>query len=99
MQKVLTDTADGCALLEYLVEKMGSDKNLFTPAFCDEHVTEYRRRWLAAGMDDACVGSLYPATIFRHAKPLFSNRSKTRVRNWSRVFARARDPWPDPNPI
>jgi hypothetical protein len=90
MKKELRDTTDGCALLEFLVQKLGSSKKNFTPAFCDEHVTEFRRRWLAAGKDDACVGSLTPATVYRHVKPLLTRSHKLYERDWERVFRKAR---------
>ena len=74
MQKELRDTADGCALLEFLLHKLGPRKSDFTQEFCDIHVAEFSRRWLAAGKDNACVGSLLPATVFRHVKPLLTRQ-------------------------
>ena len=91
MKKRLQDTVDGCALLEYLVQNLDSKPSNFNQAFCDLHVAEFARRWRAAKMDDSCVGSLCPATIYRHVGPLFSRRSKVRVRDWSRVMLHARN--------
>ena len=63
MQSRLQDTADGCALLEYLLSNLGSKLTDFTPVFCDVHVTEYRRRWLAAGKDEAVGKATYPSLV------------------------------------
>ena len=72
--------------------KIGHSKKTFTPEFCasQSHVTEYCRRWLAAGKDEAVVGSLEPATIYKHVKPLLTRSHKLYERDWEQVFRKAR---------
>jgi hypothetical protein len=91
MQKDLRKTSDGCALLKYLHGKLRTTPGAsFTRAFCDEHIPDFSRKWQQAGLDDVLLGSLHPATLYRHTKPLFARKSTNREADWAGVFRRAK---------